>query len=113
MCSTVVQSLSSVWIIHQSGLVDGLVILGCKYDLVVLDLYFIDLLIISHLHKSVIIHFFYRPLCDLRYQQTVDQHNRHQSDQIVKDKRFFIRLFYFLHTFSLSQFLNYCSFLLQ
>ena len=66
-------------------------------DALSLDLYLIDLFIISHLHKSVVIHFLHCPLYDLRYQKTVDQHDRHQRDQIVKDKRFFIRLFYFLH----------------
>ena len=66
-------------------------------DLIILDLYLVDLFIISHLHKSVVIHFLHCPLYDLRYQKTVDQHDRYQRDQIVKDKRFFIRLFYFLH----------------
>ena len=69
-------SLRSVRIIHQTGLVDGLVIFCREYNLIVLDLYLIDLFIISHLHKSVVIHFLHCPLYDLRYQKTVDQDNR-------------------------------------
>ena len=101
-CPAVIQSLRSVRIIHQTGLVDGLVIFCREYNLIVLDLYLIDLFIISHLHKSVVIHFLHCPLYDLRYQKTVDQDNHDQCNHIIEYERFFVWLFDFLHTFSLS-----------
>ena len=93
------QTLHQFGIIHDGGLVCLLVILLRKEDLVLLHLYLVDLLILRHRHEGGVVHFFHGILTEHRHEDRVEQEDRKEDQNVIRQYRPF-RHFDFVHSVS-------------
>ena len=91
-----VQPVDQTGVKHHTGLIDGGLILVGEQNLIVLHLHQTDLLGLRHIHKCAVIHLLNLPLGKPGHDQGVEQHQRQDDDEIVKDQRF-LGLLHFFH----------------
>ena len=85
----IVQALGQAGIVHQSGLVDLLVVLICKNDLVGLDIHLADVFLLGHTHKGAVVYLLHLTLGQPRHDHKVDDQQHQQHDGIVDSQRLF------------------------
>ena len=85
----IVQTLGQAGIVHQAGLVDLLVVLIRKNDLVGLDIHLADVLLLGHAHKGAVVYLLHLTLGQPRHDHKVDDQQHQQHDGIVDGQRLF------------------------
>ena len=85
----IVQALGQAGIVHQAGLVDLLVVLIRKNDLVGLDIHLADILLLGHAHKGAVVYLLHLTLGQPRHDHKVDDQQHQQHDGIVDSQRLF------------------------
>lgn len=93
------QTIDQGRIVHESRLVCLLVVLLRKEDLVLLHLYLVDLLILRHRHEGGVVHFFHGILTEHRHEDRVEQEDRKEDQNIIRQYGPF-RHFDFVHSIS-------------
>ena len=89
LCTCVVQALGQAGIVHQAGLVDLLVVLIRKNDLVGLDIHLADVFLLGHAHKGAVVYLLHLTLGQPWHDHKVDDQQHQQHDGIVDSQRLF------------------------
>ena len=89
MRTGIVQALGQAGVVHQTGSVDLLVVLIRKNDLVGLDIYLADVLLLGHAHKGAVVYLLHLTLGQPRHDHKVDDQQHQQHDGIVDGQRLF------------------------
>lgn len=92
----IIEPLDQIRVLHHPRLIDlGLPLVG-EEDLVVLDLYPADVLLLGHGHEGAIVHFLDFGVGDQGHDQPVEHQQQQEHNAVVIGKGLF-RLFYLIH----------------
>ena len=95
-----VETLGEVRVVHNTGLVDHLVVLLGEEDLVRFDLDQLDLLFLRELHEYVVGNLLHGSVPDPREDDGVQEHDDRQGDQVIIQQWLF-GIFDFFHRASI------------